>query len=133
MNLKIKETLAHIVDWMNGANLTVNTISLPWNSGTSGTGIYIARWGKIATLTIWNPMKLAVGNNMVATLPAGYRPRIEAVIPLIAPTASGTPTNALSLRATIRTNGEIDIYNYRSSAISGSTNATGTATYVVGG
>lgn len=200
MNLKIKETIGHIVDWMKGgvyitttatirtkgptgtdvgyraksidsagdvavqvgaggvnhgvysrtldkwmiyadstdvyvdnANLTVKVLALSWDNGTAGSALAVARWGKIAMLTIWNPKKLAVGNNIVTTLPAGYRPRFDAILPLIAPTASGTPTNALSLRATIKENGNIEIYNYRSSAISDNTGASGTVTYVVGG
>lgn len=133
MNLKLKETLAHLLDWANGANLTFAEMNLTWLNGTDGSGLYACRWGKVVTLVIVNPTKLEVGNNVIAQLPAGWRPKTTVSDVLIIPTWSGTPTNSLSLRASVVASGDVTIYNYRTSAISGDTNQNGALTYVVGG
>ena len=117
----------------NNNNIRVDVtemIDLGWNTGTDGSALTAERWGKVVTLHIVNPTKLAVGTNVVATLPAGWRPASQCHLPLIHPIGTITTGDDLSLRATIGTNGVISIYNYRSTAISGTTNASGTLSFV---
>lgn len=98
-----------------------------WNTGTAGEA-QAYRWGRIVVLKIINPTKLAKGANTCFTLPVGWRPYgMEYVHVLTAPNAT---TGASDLRASISTNGNVSIYNYRSSAISGNTNSSGSFTYI---
>ena len=128
--LSMKSLLSKIVNYLN--DVTTETFS--WSSTTDGGGIDAAKWGKVVTLTVKNPTKLAEGNNIIFTLPLGWRPAIGCLMVWTRPAKStASTTNTDSLRLEIRTTGEVMIYNYRGEAISSNTNATNTITYVVGG
>lgn len=118
--------------YVNGIDMTKTSpvTSTAWVNNTAGTVIYW-RCGDLVTVTIQNPTKLAAGNNSVFQLPTGFRPPATIIVPLPIPVAS-TSTNVvgLSLRATIKTNGYIDIYNYKGSAVTSTTNASATVTFI---
>ena len=108
-------------------------ITPTWATGTAGTAL-VSKRGGVVTVAIINPTKLAVGNNTIFTLPVGWRPALNAVQILVTPTASiSSGSTALSIRLTVSSSGVVQLYNYRSSAISGNTNASGFVSYVVGG
>lgn len=106
--------------------------NLTWATGTSGSTLKLERWGNVRTLTIANPTKLATGNNVVYNLASSDRPSVSIMQVLIQPV--GAIANGgifLSIRASVQTNGNIELYNYRSSAINGNTNQSGTLTWIV--
>jgi hypothetical protein len=119
--------------YVNNYDMSKSHIDITWNSGTAGTA-RADKWGAMVTLTISNPTKLATGSNIVFTLPEGYRPMNLQYMNLTSPQAS-TSANVygLSLRAMIYPNGQVQIYNYRSTAITSDTNASATVTYVAVG
>lgn len=128
--LSLKDLVQHVVNWIKDMN-QVQTLTPTWNTGTAGTA-NLRKWGKVVELRINNPTALAVGQNDIFTLPVGWRPASNHVLMLIAPVGSiSAGGTQLALRATIRPNGNVEIYNYRSTAISGNSNASATITYIV--
>ncbi len=122
-----KSTIEQIQD-----DLKYQEITPTWATGTAGTAL-VSKRGGVVTVAILNPTKLAVGNNTIFTLPVGWRPAQSAVQVLVAPTGSiSSGSTALSIRLTVASSGDVQLYNYRSSAISGNTNASGFVSYVVG-
>lgn len=125
--LDIKKLLTKIL-----TKLTYSYENLSWATGTAGSTLKLERYGNIRTLTILNPTKLAVGANVVHKLSVGDRPSVSTQQVLIQPV--GAIANGgifLSIRANVQTNGNIELYNYRSSAINGNTNQSGTLTWIV--
>lgn len=106
--------------------------NLTWATGTAGSTLKLERWGNVRTLTIANPTKLATGNNVIHNLASSDRPSVSIMQVLIQPV--GAIANGgifLSIRASVQTNGNIELYNYRSSAINSNTNQSGTLTWIV--
>lgn len=129
MNLKIKEVISDILQ-----SLLVKqyTMAFPSTVGISYFKVY--KCAGLVTIHAINVNKASTGSNTIGVLPVGWRPKETAALPLVAPTGSiragGTE---LSLRLSVQTDGRVELYNYRSAAISGSTNASGTLTFPVGG
>lgn len=112
-------------------NLTSESYTPEWVSSASATRSTVARWGNIVTVHIVDVNKLQTGHNYAFTLPSGWRPFQTVAAMLVSPVASiSSGSTALSLRMTISTDGTVDIYNYRSSAITASTNASVTVSFV---
>lgn len=103
-------------------------ITPTWNSGTAG-GAYAVRWGRVVMLMISNPTKLAKGSNNIFTMPVGWRPLNFDILEILAHPGASDATSC-DLRFSLGTNGVANIYNYRTSAISGNTNASLTLTYI---
>lgn len=104
------------------------TISLP--STFDAGNVYVRRYGPVVTVSITNVTKAAVGENLIHTLPEGWRPPGALIQIMVAP-GSGTPANnSLSLRLQVNSEGKITVYNYRSTAITAATNQAGFITYI---
>ena len=118
--------------YVDGAKMTSSTETLTWATGTDGSGLYLMRYGRMRVLQVSNPTKLAVGNNTVHTLAVADRPLASVSTVLIQPVGAIAASGIfLSLRATVNQSGDIDIYNYRSTAINGNTNQSGTLVWIV--
>lgn len=97
----------------------------------SASTFLIQKYGAVVTITVNNVSKAGVGNNVLLTLPAGWRPPAVSMTPLASPAGSmASGAQNLSLRLSVQSNGEVSVYNYRSSAITGNTNAGGVLTYI---
>lgn len=124
----IDEAMNYMADFAASTKFDTETITPQWTSTTAGSA-YAVRWGRVVTLKVSNPTKLANGNNTCFTLPNGWRPlSYEQTIILGHPGQSDATTS--NLRLSVNPNGNVYIYNYKGSAISGNTNATVSLTYI---
>lgn len=87
----------------------------------------VVKYGRIVEISIGNVTKAAVGNNALFTLPVGWRPKVNAA--LVIPVPSSTTASGY-LRLTVSNAGAVAVYNYKSSAVSSSTNASAVLTYI---
>lgn len=91
----------------------------------------IRKVGKVVTIIVQNPTKLPAGANTITTLPEGWRPPVMASAPLIAPIGAITTNSTIaSIRLTVAADGTVNVRNYRSTAITDSTNQSGVLTYI---
>lgn len=86
---------------------------------------HLTRWGRIVTVSIFNPISLPTGSTNLTTLPVGWRPKSNVVVNAFKPDSS-TPRN---FRYNVRTDGSITVYNYGWS-YTGNSNISTTFTYV---
>lgn len=107
----------YIIDLLNPVS---HTLPIQTTYGS----LRLWRYGKIGQLTIINPHPLTTGDNIICYLPGGWRPPADVVHVV------RHPTDTYQLRATIKTNGEVVLYNY-SSAVSGDSNVSETLTYII--
>ena len=87
--------------------------------------IYAEKWGKVVSITL-NNMKSVPANSSVDlfTLPSGWRPNHVCMWLL------RNPTDNYRLRVSINTAGVVSVYNYTTSALPTSSNATQTCTFI---
>lgn len=86
--------------------------------------IHLAKRSGFAMLTLINLKNVSAGEQTLFTLPVGYRPPVDVVGIIRA------PTDGFFGRIAINRAGNVNLYNY-GSAVSGSTNASQTFTYVI--
>lgn len=124
----MNEAMSYLADLAASTLFTTDTYTPTWTSSTAGSA-YAVRWGRVVTLKVSNPTKLAKGNNTCFTLPDGWRPLAYEYVEILAhPGASDS--GACDLRLSVNPNGNVNIYNYKSNAVSGNTNATLSLTYI---
>lgn len=92
--------------------------------------ITFKKFGNVVCIGINNVVKAEAGSNIICTLPVAWRPS-QTLSAIIVRPSSPTPDNAVSLRIYVRANGVVELYNYRDTAITASTNSSGTLTFVV--
>lgn len=122
------EAMNYMADLAASTKFDVDMITPTWNSGTAGSA-YAIRWGRVVTIMISNPTKLARGNNNIFTLPVGWRPLGFQYLEILAHPGASDATSC-DLRFAISTSGVASIYNYKTSAVSGNTNASLSLTYI---
>lgn len=124
--LNVKNLLTKILE-----SLTVKAHTYTLPSTVAMSGLMFRKCGNVVTIMVTNPTKLAVGSNTLTTLPVGWRPPMGTSLVLTSPSGGvATGSTIVSLRLNVNTAGLVTIYNYRSSAISGDTNASGVMTYI---
>lgn len=129
MNLKIKEVISNILQ-----SLLVKQYTMTFPSTVGIAYFKVYKCAGLVTIHAVNVNKASTGSNTIGVLPAGWRPKETATLMLIPPVSSiSTGGTELSLRLSVQTNGRVELYNYRSAAVSGNTNASGTLTFPVGG
>jgi len=96
-------------------------LSITWSATSQ---IYAWKSGNVVTISVWNPKNLSQGETFITTLPIGWRPLHDSAF-VITDTLA---THSKLMRYTIKSNGELVVYNYF--AFTGNSNASGTMTYV---
>jgi len=105
--------------------LVTQTYSKTWG----GTTVTMKKRGVCVHGIIWNPRTVAAGNNVIDTLPSGWRPVTDVVWTAFAPTAS---SKGVDLRFTINaSNGSFTVYNYGSAWTNRDSNITASFMYIV--
>lgn len=119
---------AFTVDW-NGnveasGGFTSPTLTQSFTSQYADA-VYVEKWGKIVSVTLIN-MKALPNGQMITlfTLPSGWRPSHNCMWLL------RNPTDTYMLRIIITSGGLVQVYNYGSSALPASSNATQTCTFI---
>lgn len=98
---------------------------LPGSTSITGfSASQIWKRGNVVTITLMNANNLSVGDNIILTLPEGWRPQWNSLATFDAPNA---PTQRF--RIMVYNDGRVNVHNYSSSAITGDTNAGITLTF----
>ena len=118
-----------------GGSLTVGGYNMSHVEELTVTSQYadtvkVWKCGHVVTIRFVNFKAIPAQTFTVTTLPAGWRPYEAISFDMQQPRASGA-TVGIYIRCTIDTLGRINCYNY-ASATSGSTNVSGSISYVIG-
>lgn len=111
---------------------TVESYTPTWASTTGCADCRVSRCGCIGQIYILNISKLAKGSNIAFTLPEGWRPNVDiAQVPSVPSATISNGSTLLSIRIIVHTNGQVELYNYRSAAITSGTNASIGFAYII--
>ena len=115
----LKELLTQISDYLR----QVQVYNVSWG----GTTVTLRKRGFIVHGAIWNPRTVAAGDNIICTLPEGWRPVNDVVWTVHAP--NSTSTN-VDLRYTMNVNGLFKVYNYGAAWTNKDSNITESFVYI---
>ena len=117
--VSMKALLASLLDFFT----TVHSYSISWG----GTSVTLKKKGNMVHGCIWNPRTVAAGDNIICTLPEGWRPANDVVWTIHAP--NSTSTN-VDLRYSINVNGLFKVYNYGAAWTNRDSNITESFVYI---
>ena len=118
--LDVKKLLTLILDMF-----ILRTYSITWG----GTTVQMKKRCGVVQGVIWNPRTVAAGNNMIGTLPTGWRPAVDCVWTAKAPNSN---SSGVEVRYTINaSNGVFSVYNYGSAWTNKDSNITESFTYII--